>query len=476
MTHITEVDVAIIGAGTAGLNALRQVKDAGKSFVLIERGELGTMCARTGCIPSKAVLHASEVMGYWVEAEAEGEANAGTPSRRVTDKANRLWRLARATRDRSAEGMAKETLELAGDKLIRGAAHVINANDIQVGDRVIRARATVIATGSAPFVPDQWKALGTEILTTDSLFDLDTLPSTMGLIGLGAIGLEMGVALSRLGVHVTAADQADVVGGIGDPLIAQVARQHVEREMTMWLGEPVDLERNAAGGFAMVSGGPTQRRAEVERVLVALGRRSSLPQLDLQNAGVEVDEHGNVPFDPQTMRIGESNFYLAGDVANARPLQHEAADEGSIAGWNAARHESNDSFRRRVPLSIAFTNPDFAATGCAFDKLPAGTLIAEGCAHGNARSGITDQNDNVVRLYVEPDSGRLLGAALFSGAGEHLAHLLAWAVQRGETVEELLRLPFYHPTVEEMLQTALHDAAAKLQLPHRLDLEPAGHQ
>ena len=176
------------------------------------------------------------------------------------------------------------------------------------------------------------------------------------------------------------------------------------------------------------------------------------------------------------MRIGGSNFYVAGDVCNARALQHEAADEGSIAGWNAARHESNDGFRRRVPLSIAFTNPDIAATGCPFDQLPAGTLIAEGCANGNARSSITDQNDNAIRLYVEPGSGRLLGAALFSGAGEHLAHLLAWAVQRGETVEELLRLPFYHPTVEEMLQTALRDAASKLKFPRRLDLEPVGHQ
>jgi dihydrolipoamide dehydrogenase len=464
MPHITEVDVAIIGAGTAGLNALRQVNAAGKSFVLIERGELGTMCAQTGCIPSKAVLHASEIMRCWAEAEA------ATSSEPVTEKANRLWRLARATRDESVRGMAKETRELAGENLIRGDARVVSPNDIEVDGRLIRARAFVIATGSAPFVPDKWKALGTVILTTDSLFDLETLPTSMGLVGLGAIGLEMGVALSRLGVRVTGADQSKIVGGISDPAIAQAAQQHFENDMAMWLGESVEVERNGAGGVELVSGGASPRHVEVERVLVALGRHSSLPQLELQNAGIEVDEQGNVQFDSQTMRIGDSNFYLAGDVSNARALQHEAADEGSIAGWNAAAHESNTRFKRRVPLSIAFTNPDIAATGCPFDKLPTGTLVAEGSADDNARSSIAGQHDNLVRLYVEPDSGTLLGAALFAGAGEHLAHLLAWAVQRGETVEELLRLPFYHPTVDEMVQTALRDAASKLKYPHRLDL------
>lgn len=464
MASVTEIDVAILGAGTAGLGALREVKAAGKSFVLVERGELGTMCARVGCIPSKAVLHASEL------ARVAFDGDSGLSAAQLADGANSLWRHARATRDESAEGMAKETLELAGDGLIRGDARVTGPNEIQVGDRVIRARAIVIATGSAPTVPQAWKALGDGILTTDTLFDLECLPSSIGLIGLGAIGLEMGVALSRLGVCVTGADQSNVVGGIKDPLIAQTAAQHVEREMTMWLDEPVDIKRCETGGFELRSGDAAQRHANVDYVLVALGRRSTLGSLGLQNAGIALDEHDNVSFDPQTMRIGESNFYLAGDVDNSRPLQHEASDEGCIAGWNAARHGSNDRWRRRVPLSIAFTNPDIAAIGCPFDKLPAGTLVAEGTANGNARSKIADQSDNVVRLYVEPGSGKLIGASLFAGAGEHLAHLLAWAVQRGETVGELLQLPFYHPTVEEIIQTALRDAASKLDLPPGLEM------
>ncbi|WP_144110342.1 dihydrolipoyl dehydrogenase [Paraburkholderia sp. BCC1886] len=455
MPKTIEVDVAIIGAGTAGLGALRQVKAAGKSFVLIERGELGTMCARVGCIPSKAVLHASELI------HTAAALDDAMPAARRAELASRLWQQAREVRDRSADAMAKETLELAAEGFIPGDARLVSANEIQVGAQLVRARAIVIATGSTPVLPDEYKTLGDGVLTTDSLFDLNTLPSSIGLVGLGAIGLEMGVALSRLGVRVTGADKSSIVGGIRDPLIASTARRSLGRELTIWLDAPVHVKRHGNGKFELLSGENEERRAEVESVLVALGRRSTLAELHLHNAGIDVDENGKVEFDAQTMRIGDSNFYLAGDVDNERPLKHEAADEGSIAGWNAARHHTNDRWKRRVPLSIAFTNPDIGAIGCPFDKLPAGTLVAESKADSNARSSIAQQPDNVVRLYAEPETGKLLGAAVFSGSGEHLAHLLALAIQRGETAESLLQMPFYHPTVEELLQTALRDAVSK---------------
>ncbi|MGF6768466.1 dihydrolipoamide dehydrogenase [Paraburkholderia sp. GAS199] len=469
MTEKIEVDVAIIGAGTAGMKALRQVRDAGKTFVLIERGELGTMCARVGCIPSKAVLHASDLM-----AAVSGQYGNHAPQ--VSEIANRLWLAARKTRDESVEAMARETRDLAGNGLLLGDARVTGTNELDVGGVIVRATAIVIATGSAPIVPEKWSALGSGILTTDSLFDLDELPSSIGVIGLGAIGLEMGVALSRLGVRVTGADQGNVIGAIRDPEIAAAARRQIGLEMTLWLDAPVELKRHASGFFALESGDTQQRRAEVECVLVALGRRAALSGLGLENAGIEVNEHGKVEFDPQTMRIGNSSFYIAGDVDDDRPLQHEAADEGSIAGWNAARHESNNAWQRRVPLSIAFTNPDIAAIGRPFDELPAGTLVVDGKGDDNARSGIVGQNENKLRLYVEPHSGKLLGAALFCGAGEHLAHLLAWAVQREETVEGLLRMPFYHPTVEELVQTGLRNAASKLGNANGVELAPASRE
>lgn len=329
--------------------------------------------------------------------------------------------------------------------------------------------AIVIATGSVPTVPDDWKALGEGVLTTDSLFDLKQLPVSIGVIGLGAIGLEMGIALSRLGVRVVGVEQEMSLSGMTDPYVEAIVRRHFEHDMTMWLGAAVDISRNPSGSFKLRSKDDGKKSTDVDCILVALGRRPTLSTLGLDSARIVVDDD-KVDVDPQTMRIGTSNFYLAGDVSGMRPLQHEAADEGAIAGWNAARCEAPRSWPRRLPLSIAFTNPDFTSIGCPFDELPGDAVIVEGTSDGNARSKIARAHDAVVRLYVSPADGRLLGATVFARGGEHLAHLIAWAVQRGEKVEDMRRMPFYHPAVEEIVQTALRAAAKKLSGHQGLDL------
>jgi len=136
---------------------------------------------------------------------------------------------------------------------------------------------------------------------------------------------------------------------------------------------------------------------------------------------------------------------------------HEATDEGSIAGFNAARDQAA-AFARKTSLGIAFTDPDVVSVGERFDRLPADALlIGTARGEGNGRSRILGGEGGLLRVYAERGSGRLLGASMVASRGEHLAHLLAWAVQRGETAAGLLQLPFYHPVVEELLQSALQD-------------------
>ncbi|MFZ5455097.1 MAG: hypothetical protein ACOY9I_05535 [Pseudomonadota bacterium] len=141
---------------------------------------------------------------------------------------------------------------------------------------------------------------------------------------------------------------------------------------------------------------------------------------------------------------------------------HEAADEGAIAGYNAARDDIV-RFRRRVPLAIAFTDPDVCAVGAHSDELdPAHIVIGSASGDANGRSRILGGEASLLRLYADRADGRLRGAAMVATGGEHLAHLLAWAIQRGETVHALLEMPFYHPVIEEMLQSALQDAARQI--------------
>lgn len=448
-------DVAILGAGTAGLYAMREVKRAGRDCLLIDAGPLGTTCARVGCMPSKVALHAGAAWAtrlHWGEVGVVG--NEG-----LAINLAQTWAHVRKWRDQFVGSAIGKVRQGAGDHLLMGRARFKAPTVLEVetpdGDGVVtvHARAVVVATGSRPVMPAWLNALGDRVVSTDGFFELPALPARVGVLGLGAIGLEMGLALSRLGVEVVGVDQASVVAGIADPMVAEQAQMLFAREMTLWLGQASTLKLSA-DGVLMQSG---ERQAEVGLVLAALGRRPNVDGLGLADVGVALDARGTPVFNPQTMQVGDLPIYIAGDANADRPLMHEASDEGSMAGFNAARDQAT-AFARKVSLGVAFTDPDVVSIGAHFDELPADEILV-GTARGeaNGRSRILGGAGGILRVYASRASGRLLGAAMVGVRGEHVAHLLAWAVQRGETAASLLSLPFYHPTVEELLQSALQD-------------------
>ena len=458
MKKTIDTDVLIIGAGSAGLYALREVRRAGRDFVLVDRGPLGTTCARVGCMPSKVALHAG---AEWATRRAlSGIGVSGIDGLSIDLRST--WAALRRQRDVFANNGAGAARAAAGDKLIEAEARFIEPNLVELksadGSRQVRARAVIIATGSRPVMPGFLEPVRDRTINTDTLFEQDTLPRSIGILGLGAIGLEMGLALSRLGVRVVGADLASELGGIKDPVIGQRARACFGREMELWLGAETRLARSH-GGVVLSAG---EHEAEVELLLAALGRRPNTDELGLQAAGFPLDERGSPRFDPATMQIGALPVFIAGDANADRPLMHEAADEGAIAGYNAAR-DTVTRFARKASIGIAFTNPDVVTVGTHFDKLDADRIVI-GSASGdrNGRAQILGAGDSLLRVYADATDGRLLGASMVATGGEHLAHLLAWAIQRGETAADLLRLPFYHPTIEEMLQSAVQDIVTQL--------------
>lgn len=445
-------EVAVIGAGTAGIGAFAELGRLGIDRLLIDHGPLGTTCARVGCMPSKAALHAG---AQWAALRAL-RPDAGPVAGVIGPDG--LWLAARAMRDRLAGATADQTRRAGGARLLEGRARILAPGLLDVGGRRVAARVIILATGSRPVVPGFLAALGPRLLTTDSLFDLEHLPASIGVLGLGAIGLEMGLALHRLGVRVVAGDMKPLPAGISDPEIGARALAHFGAQLPMWLGQPMTAE-SAGDGVTLRSG---DQVAQVEMVLAALGRRPNIDDLGLEAAGVALDSRGMPVVDPATMQVGDSNILIAGDANAHRPLMHEAVDEGLLAARMAARLLGRGAPAlppRRVSLGIVFADPDIATVGAAHDELdPDAVVIGTAEGHGNGRSLVMGADDNLLRLYVARADGRLLGAALMARHGEHLAHLLAWAIQRGETAQSLLELPFYHPTVAEMIPAALKDA------------------
>ncbi len=443
-----QVDIAILGAGSAGLYALGPVKRSGKSFVLMDGGILGTTCARVGCMPSKAAIqigHDLHRRRWLARAGVQGtEALEADPAQALA--------LVRKLRDGLAGGPAKR-VEKLGERFIPHHGRFVAPGVLEAGDTRIHAEKIIIATGSSPVVPAAWQAFGDRILTTDSLFEQESLGPRLAVVGLGAIGLELGQALARWGLEVHGFDLAQEIGGIQDYVVQSQARALLARDLPMTLGQAVEIE--AAGDALRVRAGKTD--FECDQVLASLGRRPNLQGLNLEAAGITLDEHGLPPFDPETMQIDGQPVFIAGDVDAYRPLLHEAGDEGRIAGMNAVA-DTPKAYRRKTPLGIVFTDPNLCTVGPAFDSLDEDEIaIGEADFSTEGRAVLIGEDYGVLRLYAEVETGKLIGGSMACPGGEHIAHLLAWAVQQEMTVFDLLKMPFYHPVHEEGLQAALYD-------------------
>ncbi|MGI8839801.1 MAG: dihydrolipoyl dehydrogenase [Caulobacteraceae bacterium] len=452
-------DVAIIGAGTAGLAARRAAARAGARTLLIEAGPGGTTCARVGCMPSKLLLAAARAARDMRDAGALGVH--GKP--RIDGRA--VMARVQAQRDHFVAGVLEEVAAIPAGRKLAGHAQFAGPTTLTVDDHArVEARAVVIAVGARPAVPPNLRnACGERLLTHETVFDLVDLPKSLAVIGAGPLGLELAVAFARLGVRVAVFDSGHAVGGARDPEVASAARAAFGKKLTFHLGVEVEARRDRAGDVAIAwtNGAGKRRRGTFPYILDAAGRPPALEGLDLNTSGLELGPRGVPLFDPRTLRCGQSAVFIAGDANNARPVLHEASAQGELAGANAARYPKIERRPPGVELSVVFTDPDLAFIGGGFDPKKQSDWVI-GCNDDNGRARIDGRGAGVLRVYARRADGVIVGGELFGPEVEHLAHLLAWAAQLEMTVGAVLDLPFYHPTMEESLRSCLRDLRAKL--------------
>lgn len=448
-----KVDVAIVGAGTAGLAALQEVRKQTDDFVLINKRPYGTTCARVGCMPSKTLIAAANAYHARVLLDTFGIKGGGGLKADIPAVMARVRNL----RDHFVESVLKSTEDL-GERDIAGQARLDGPNRLVVDGRRIEARQIILAPGSSPIVPPPWQAFSDRILTTDTLFEEPDLPARIGVIGLGAVGVELAQALARLGIEVHGFDGAEHLAGISDDKVAGTLHDLLTREFPIHLGVEADLAEADDG--VKITWGDGNESIVVDKVLVAVGRRPNLQDLGLDSLGVPLDDKGMPEVDPNTMRIADTPVLFAGDANGFRAILHEGADEGHIAGINAT-NDGPVRLDRRTPMTVTFCSPQVAAVGQQAGDLEE-CLIGEVDYSAQGRARVMQENAGLLRIYAASEGGRLLGAEMAAPDAEHLAHLLALAIKQDLTVHDLLRMPFYHPTLEEGLRTALRDIAGKL--------------
>lgn len=465
-----DVDVAIIGAGTAGMVAYQRVRKVTDQVVLIEGDRYGTTCARVGCMPSKLLIAAADNAHQMAMGPLFG-VSAGSID--IDGKA--VMKRVRRERDRFVSSVVQSVEKFPDAHRIIGHARFVGPNRLMVegvkGDkREIQAGRIIIATGSQPNIPGFLKEAKDRLVVNDDLFEWQDLPESVAVFGPGVIGLELGQALNRLGVRVRMFGVGGAVGPIRDDSIRQYALDAFNKEFPLDPDADVKQVERIEQGVRITFNDPdTGSVSETfDYLLAATGRRPNIDGLDIQNADIALDDKGMPLFDPYTLRCGDSHIFIAGDANNALPLLHEAADEGRIAGDNAGAYPDVRGGLRRTPLSVVFTDPQIASVGLTIDEVDERCrgrfAVGEVSFEDQGRSRVIGKNLGLLRVYGEHGTGLFMGAEMFGPAAEHIAHLLAWSAQRRLTVSEMLEMPFYHPVIEEGLRTALKQLNRNLSI------------
>lgn len=455
-----KVKFAVIGAGTSGLTAVSYLKELGEEFVLIQGGAYGTTCARVGCMPSKAIIHAAN---HFHERHHLAELGIEGGEQQTVDLPKVLQRV-RQLRDRFTGGVTSgSTDQLQPEQLIEGYAKFVAPNQLEVNGEVIEAERIIIANGSRPVIPAPWKVIGDKLWTSDEIFEQDDLPKRIAVIGLGVIGLELGQALARLGVEVTGIEMQQTLGGLSAPQVIGEAVSEFGKEFDVHLGQAADVKLNPDNeDEVMITLG--EDAIYVDAVLASLGRRPNNDNLNLSAAGIALDERGMPKINLHTAQIEDKPIFIAGDVNGFRQILHEAGDEGRMAVLNAVSYPQVQAFARKTPLGVAFTDPQIAMIGKRYSECDESQIasVTFNLSSANGRAIVMNQDKGAICVYADKQSKKLLGAELFMANAEHLAHGLAWMLEKDVTVAELLRMPFYHPVLEEALQSALRQLAQKI--------------
>jgi len=461
-----KVEVAIIGAGTAGMVAYQRARKHTDSVLLIEGKQYGTTCARVGCMPSKLLIAAADAAHAARSTDLFGIT---CPTVAIDGKA--VMARVRSERDRFVASVVTSAESYPEQDRLLGNVRFASPHCLMVGDHTeVTAERIVIATGSRPNIPGFLKEAGDRLVVNDDLFDWHDLPASVAVFGPGVIGLELGQALARLGVRIRMFGVGGSLGSLQDPQLRDYALKSFNREFPLDPDADVTAVARSAKGVSISFKDADNKTLteEFDYLLAATGRRPNIDGLDIQNADLQLDDHGIPIFDSYTLRCGDSHIFIAGDVNNEVPLLHEVADEGRIAGDNAGRYPDVRAGSRKVPLAVVFTDPQIATVGLTIQQVDERCrghyAVGEVSFEDQGRSRVIGKNRGLLRVYGEHGSGLFMGAEMFGPAAEHIAHLLAWSAQRRMTVSEMLDMPFYHPVIEEGLRSALQDLSRKLSM------------
>lgn len=452
-----EFDLLVVGSGAAGMAAAIRASELGASAAVVEGGEVvGGTCVNIGCIPSKFLIEAAH--HYHTARSAFPGIEAGEP--------RLVWSevLARKREIMAAMRQAKYVDVLGaydGVQLLRGRARMVAGGRVRVGEREVRPRKVVIATGAFPAMPPIPGLAEAGALDSTTAMKMEALPESMVVIGGGAIGLELGQAFARFGVRVSVVEAMERIvptesPSISEALAAALAAEGIEIRTGVRV---TGVSRDERGYTVRINDGSPSDKIRAEQLLVATGRTPNTLDLGLENVGVELDAHGFVRVD-EYMRTTNPDVFAAGDVTAGPGYVYVAAYSGGIAAQAAL---AETAARESIPIDLAtvprvtFTDPQVASVGMTETEARAAGFspkITSLPVEHLPRAVLSHRDRGIIQLVADADSDRLLGAHLVSVNAGDLITEAALAVRFGLRVQELVSTMHPYLTWSEGLKLA----------------------
>jgi len=447
-------DVIVIGAGPGGYVAAIRCAQLGLKTACVEgRDTLGGTCLNVGCIPSKALLHASHQLHEAEHNFATMGLKGKTPS---VD-----WKQMLAYKDSVIEGNTKG-IEFLFKKnkvdWIKGWASIPAAGQVKVGDEVHTAANIIIATGSEPATLPGIDVDEKTVVTSTGALELGKIPKSMVVIGAGVIGLELGSVYKRLGTDVTVVEYLDVITPGMDGEVQKTFQRMLKKQgLNFVMGAAVQAVAKARGKNTVtyqLRKDDSQHSIDAEVVLVATGRRPFSDGLGLQDLGVEFTQRGQIKTNAH-WQTNVAGIYAIGDVIEGPMLAHKAEDEGMAAAEVIAGKHGHVNYG--VIPGVIYTHPEVASVGTTEEQLK-----AEGRAYkvgkfsfmGNGRAKAVFAGDGFVKLLADKDTDRILGCHVIGPAAGDLIHEVCVAMEFGASAQDLAMTCHAHPTFSEAMREA----------------------
>ena len=451
-----KTDIVVLGAGPGGYAAAFYAADKGKKVILVEQdNRLGGVCLNRGCIPSKALLHATKLISEAKESAARG-ITFGVPSVQL-DKL-RLWK--ESVLQKLGQGIAGLAAK-RGVQVMQGRGHFEASNTLRVetaeGQIFVNYDKAIIAVGSKSAMPRSFDLGNPRVMTSREALELEEIPQDLLVVGGGYIGMELGTVYAALGSRVVVVEALESIltGADADlvrPVIRFAEKHFKEIRLKTKVAKMATVGKQIKVVFEPSDG---QIKEELfDRVLVAVGRVPNCEDLGLENTKVERDEKGFIKVN-ERLRTADPSLYAIGDVAGGVMLAHKAAREARVAVDVITG--DNNTFEQVIVPAVVFTEPEVAWCGLTEAEAKAKGVIVEVAKFpwsALGRALAIGHTDGLTKLIVEPETERILGVGIVGhGAGELIAEGVI-AVEMGATVRDLAECIHPHPTLSETLMEA----------------------